>query len=103
MDTVTEPKYLSLAVAAKKLIVSRETVWRWGTKGLSVAGAVVKLRLVRVGRYFRTTQEWIDAFVAACNPTAESAAVPVPTGRATTLNEAEEDAREARLRDRLGF
>lgn len=95
--------FIRVSQAAKKLGVARQTALRYAVKGLSVNGVRVKLRVLLMGGVMKTKQEWIDAFLEAQSNRNEPAAVPAPTGRAPTPNDAEEDAREARLRDRLGF
>lgn len=55
---------------------SRQTVWRWATRGVASPGGPIRLRTITVGRRRFTTPAWVEAFVAACT---EAGSLPART------------------------
>jgi hypothetical protein len=58
--------YLSTTAVARQLAVDTRGVVNWIRNGVVIDGRLVKLQGIRAGRNFRTTQEWVDAFVREC-------------------------------------
>lgn len=55
------PAYVILKTGIKR---SRQTVYNWATKGVTLAGESVKLRTeMKAGQIF-TREEWLDEFLA---------------------------------------
>lgn len=43
--------------------VSRQTVWNWARKGLSIPGGRARLQVLERGRRLYTTLRWLDWFM----------------------------------------
>jgi hypothetical protein len=89
---------LSTAQVAARYGYSDEAVRRWIDPGLEVAGVPVRLRAIRVGRHWRTREDWVAEFLAACN-----GGVKVAIGPSPAQVRRESEAAEERVRKRLGL
>jgi hypothetical protein len=54
-------RWLSVADVARRCAAHRSTIWAWVKTGLTPAGGGerVKLRVERVGRFFKTRPRWL--------------------------------------------
>jgi hypothetical protein len=89
---------LSTAQVAARYGYSDEAVRRWIDPGLEVAGVLVRLQAIRVGRHWRTREDWVADFLAACNGGTKVVVAPSP---ARARREAE--AAGEGVRKRLGL
>lgn len=73
IETAKTTKYPDLTTGqVAELIgggVQAETVYKWIYKGVQAPGGrVVRLRALRIGGLWKTTLEWVEAFIEAIQP-----------------------------------
>ncbi len=93
-------EYLTTGAVARRYGVSTETVGRWMTEGVCVAGgARVRLRHEKIGGHRKTTWDWVQEFRLACEGTGEPVAASTPA-RVDRKAAADQERLAARLKPR---
>lgn len=60
-------QYYTTGELAKKVCVSRKTIWSWTTYGLPIRGQVIRLESERWGKHYRISEEQWQRFHALIN------------------------------------
>lgn len=75
---------------------STSAIWGWVSRGVLIHGERVRLRAVRVGRKYFTTEQWADEFIreyvpspAGAEEDAPPAGIPAPRERCRVRPHAE--------------
>jgi hypothetical protein len=105
-DDAASPTYLSLPQAARLLPPGRSgrpvhiaTLIRWITNGTRTRdGRTVRLKAVRMGSRWLTSQSWLDEYAASLTP-----AYSVEGPRPSTVGRGRSAERDARELDKIGI